>query len=76
MTSAGCENFYISDYDLEMHSGNPEDLFRKSIERLGEAIQELEDCEDPNVRALVILDVRAKLRDCKAAFNRLVYTMH
>tara|TARA_B110000914_G_C15352850_1_gene394764 strand:- start:195 stop:461 length:267 start_codon:yes stop_codon:yes gene_type:complete len=78
MTSASWKNFYVSEYDQEMHIENPIDFAKKrthtnmdhailALNRLKDSIEELRECSDPHARVAISYSVKAKMRDVQYA---------
>jgi len=80
MTSATWKNFYVSEYDLEMHSENVTDFAERrrhtdldhalqALDRLKDTIEELRRCTDPHAKESITYSIKAKLRDSEIAIK-------
>jgi len=82
MTTAPWKNFYVSEYDQEMHTQAPDELGKKrnrteidfaieALERARETLLELKDTSDPHAVKAIIDSAQGKVKDLQAAVNRL-----
>lgn len=87
MTSAAWKNFYVSEYDQEMHIAPRPDfdhsLKRKNteidyaieaIERARETLCELQETTDPHACKSILESAQAKIRDVDVLMSRLERT--
>ena len=82
MTTAPWKNFYVSEYDQEMHIQPLDELKNKrkrtevdfaleAIERAKETLLELKDTTDPHAVRAILDSAQGKVKDVQIAIVRL-----
>lgn len=87
MTSAAWKNFYVSEYDQEMHiAPSPDfdhsrkrknteiDYAIEAIERARQTLCELQETTDPHAYKSILQSAQAKIRDADTLMSRLERT--